>query len=136
MVPSSVLDEVALYHIKGNIHHNHDLLELRFIELIFYFFLIIQLKKCPHRPPEAPTVLYMHSSFLSQAQLSFIPNTALSYPKHSSCITCAQDIKELCGIGKNSAGIRHSELPEVCRDIIATLGPNLQFHLDLKSGMS
>ena len=51
-----------------------------------------------------------HSSFLSQARLFLIPDTALSYPgnssflsrtalsylTHSSFISCAQDMQELC----------------------------------------
>ena len=78
--------------------------------LCIFHFLKIQLKKCPNRPPEAPTVLSVHSSFLSQTQLSLIPCTALCYPghrsalsctalcypKHSSYISSAPDIKELC----------------------------------------
>ena len=35
-------------------------------------------------------------SLLSQAQVSLISSTALFYQKHSYCISCSQDKKELC----------------------------------------
>ena len=67
-------------------------------------------QKCPQWSPEVPSVLSVHSSFISQAQLSLISSIALSYPKHSSFISEAQllyilsagykravwDNKELC----------------------------------------
>ena len=46
--------------------------------------------------PEVPSVLSVHSSFISQAQLSLISSIVLSYPIHSSFISEAQLLHILC----------------------------------------
>ena len=61
-----------------------------------YFFFNKFFDKCPQGSPEVPSVLSVHRSFISQAQLSLISSIVLSYPIHSSFISEAQLLHILC----------------------------------------